>query len=80
MRPANSIFRSLLIACTWILITLGVAHAHGGMAGPDELGPPVGLSVAIGLACYFGITWWPSNHRDNDRRRRAGRTTRSMTR
>jgi hypothetical protein len=72
--------RSLLMACAWVLLSLGVAHAHGGMAGPDELGPPVGLSVAIGLACYFGITLWPSHRRDLDSRKPAGRPARQNMR
>lgn len=71
--------RAIVIAIGWVLIAAGAAHAHGGMAGPDELGPPVGISVAIGLACYFGITLWPSPRRE-DGRKREGRTTRSMAR
>jgi hypothetical protein len=51
--------RNVLLTATWLILTSGIAHAHGGMAGPDELGPPVGMSVAIGLACYYVITLWP---------------------
>ncbi len=80
MQSRISIIRSLIVAGAWLLLSLGTAHAHGGMAGPDELGPPVGISVAIGLACYWGITMWPSNRRETERRKRAGRTTRSMAR
>jgi hypothetical protein len=60
--------RNLLVALCWLLIGIGTAHAHGGMAGPDELGPPLGLSVTIGLACYWGITLWPTRRRDSDRK------------
>jgi len=59
--------RNLLVALCWLLIGIGTAHAHGGMAGPDELGPPLGLSVTIGLACYWAITLWPTRQRDSDR-------------
>jgi hypothetical protein len=57
---------------------IGVAHAHGGMAGPDEMGPPLGMSVAIGLACYWLITLWPNRRKDENRKqtgRANGRTT-----
>jgi len=59
--------RNLLMALGWLLIGIGTAHAHGGMAGPDEMGPPLGLSVTIGLACYWAITLWPDRRRDPDR-------------
>jgi hypothetical protein len=60
--------RNLLVALCWLLIGLSTAHAHGGMAGPDELGPPLGLSVTIGLASYWIITLWPARRRDADRK------------
>lgn len=56
------------MALSWVLIGLGTAHAHGGMAGPDELGPPVGIAVTIGLVAYFTITLWPSRHKGADRK------------
>ena len=61
------LLRSLIVALEVIMLSAGVAHAHGGMAGPDELGPPVGISVAIGLACYYLITLWPARTRENSR-------------
>lgn len=64
-----SLLRSLLIASAWLLIASGAAHAHGGMAGPDVIGPPVGLSVALALIFYFGITLWP---RRGDQSRKRG--------
>ncbi|HVN91101.1 MAG TPA: hypothetical protein VMT61_14910 [Candidatus Binataceae bacterium] len=60
--------RKLLVALSWLLIGIGTAHAHGGMAGPDELGPPVGISVTIGLASYFAITLWPTRSRGSERK------------
>ena len=59
---------ALLVALIWLLVGIGTAHAHGGMAGPDELGPPVGISVTIGLVCYWAITMWPSRRADVDRK------------
>ena len=46
-------------ALIWILGAAGVAHAHGGMAGPDELGPPLLTSAALGFACYWLVILWP---------------------
>jgi hypothetical protein len=43
--------------------TASVAHAHGGMAGPDELGPPLLTSVALAFVCYWLVILWPSPKR-----------------
>jgi hypothetical protein len=59
--------QTLLMFLGWMLIGIGTAHAHGGMAGPDELGPPVGISVTIGLAAYFAITMWPARRSGSER-------------
>ena len=68
MVSKSGFVRGLIVAPLWIMIGAGVAQAHGGMAGPDELGPPVGISVAIGLACYYLITLWPVRSREDDHR------------
>ena len=44
----------------WILASASVGFAHGGMAGPDELGRPLGLSIAIAFVCYWVVMLWPS--------------------
>jgi hypothetical protein len=46
----------------WVAMLAAVApaHAHGGMASPSELGPPLLTSGAIGLACYWLVMLWPS--------------------
>jgi hypothetical protein len=67
MVSKSDLVRGAIVALLWIVIGAGVAQAHGGMAGPDELGPPVGISVAIGLACYYLITLWPARSREEDR-------------
>jgi hypothetical protein len=46
---------------TWLMGTAAIAHAHGGMAGPDELGPPLFTSVALGFVCYWLVILWPSS-------------------
>ena len=76
MVSKSGLIRGAITALVWILIGAGAAHAHGGMAGPDELGPPVGMSVGIGLACYYLITLWPSRRRDDDSRKSSGKMTR----
>jgi hypothetical protein len=61
-----------LIRISWRRVRIGVAalasmlasasaaHAHGGMAGPGELGPPLLTSGALGFACYWLVILWPS--------------------
>jgi hypothetical protein len=46
----------------WIvtLASVSSAHAHGGLAAPSEVGPPLLTSIAIGLACYWLVMMWPS--------------------
>ena len=70
--------RSLTIAALWILSAASSAHAHGGIAGPDELGPPVIISTVLGIACYWTVVLWPSRrgrnvHRIDRAPRRAAR-------
>jgi hypothetical protein len=43
-----------------MLASASAAHAHGGMAGPAELGPPLLTSGALGFACYWLVMLWPS--------------------
>jgi hypothetical protein len=43
-----------------MLASASAAHAHGGMAGPSELGPPLLTSGALGFACYWLVMLWPS--------------------
>ena len=45
---------------TSMLASASAAHAHGGMAGPSELGPPLLTSGALGFACYWLVMLWPS--------------------
>jgi hypothetical protein len=54
------------------------AHAHGGIAGPDDLGPPVITSAVLGLAGYWLMMLWPSRDRTSVNRKR--RTTRGAIR
>lgn len=50
----------------WLMAAPAIAHAHGGMAGPDEIGPPLLTSVALGFICYWLVILWPSSRRKDD--------------
>ncbi|MBF6558799.1 MAG: hypothetical protein IVW56_00815 [Candidatus Binataceae bacterium] len=52
--------RRMALAISWIGLFAPSASAHGGMAGPGELGPPVGLSVGLGIICYWIMILWPT--------------------
>jgi hypothetical protein len=73
-----------IVAC--LLVTASTASAHGGMAGPDELGPPLFTSAALAFVCYWAVILWPSSRRKNSndapdgRRRPAGEDQRRVTR
>jgi hypothetical protein len=57
-------WRSIQIAVATLvsmLASASAAHAHGGMAGPSELGPPLLTSGALGFACYWLVMLWPSS-------------------
>jgi hypothetical protein len=56
----NRSFKSGVLAIAlWIALSATTAHAHGGIAGPDELGPPVIISTLLGVACYWIVVLWP---------------------
>jgi hypothetical protein len=55
--------RIWIVASVWLGLFATVAHAHGGIAGPDELGPPVITSTLLGIACYWVVILWPSGRR-----------------
>jgi hypothetical protein len=53
-------FRSMIVAVIWVALWYSSALAHGGIAGPDELGPPVITAAALGIAGYWTVMLWPS--------------------
>ncbi len=66
--------RACAIALLWSGIFAASAHAHGGIAGPDELGPPVITSAVLGLGGYWLMMLWPLRGRTRvNRRRKAAR-------
>jgi hypothetical protein len=60
--------RTVLVSASWIAILASRAHAHGGIAGPDELGPPVIISTALGIGGYWTVMLWPSGRERNRRK------------
>ncbi|MGH7949005.1 MAG: hypothetical protein ACREQF_07265 [Candidatus Binataceae bacterium] len=47
-----------------ILVLATSTHAHSGMAGPDEVGPPIVASVALGIISYWLVVLWPADKPD----------------
>jgi hypothetical protein len=45
---------------TWIALDASLAHAHGGMVGPEQLGPPLTISICLALASYWLVILWPA--------------------
>ena len=43
----------------WLALSATAAHAHGGMVGPDELGPPMAISGALAILGYWLMIFWP---------------------
>jgi hypothetical protein len=66
--------RAVMVALLCIGIFATRAHAHGGIAGPDELGPPVITSAVLGVAGYWLMILWPS--RGSHATDKKGKTTR----
>jgi hypothetical protein len=69
-------FRAVTVALLWTAIYTTCAHAHGGIAGPDELGPPVITSAVLGIGGYWLMLLWPSRRRSvvSNKKRRPMRT------
>jgi hypothetical protein len=65
MSIRSRLSRSGIIAALWLTAAASSAHAHGGIAGPDELGPPVIISTVLGIACYWTVVLWPSRRGRN---------------
>lgn len=60
LRVAVVVFASAL----WLSLP---AYAHGGMAGPDELGPPMAVSGVLAFISYWVVLLWPRRqHHDDD--------------
>ena len=47
----------------WLAMFCSTAFAHGGIAGPDELGPPVITSAVLGIVGYWTVMLWPTRRK-----------------
>ena len=56
-------FRAAAAALLWVGLSVVPAYAHGGIAGPDDLGPPVITSAVLGVGGYWLMLMWPSRRR-----------------
>jgi len=63
MRNVFRTLRAIMAALLWSSIFVASAYAHGGIAGPDELGPPVITSAVLGLGGYWLMLLWPLRRR-----------------
>ncbi len=57
----SRLFRRGLGILLTLVGTTSIAHAHGGMAGPDDLGPPLFTSAALAFVCYWIVVLWPAS-------------------
>ncbi len=63
MRTVFRCLRAVVVALLWTSVFAASAYAHGGIAGPDELGPPVITSAVLGIGGYWLMLLWPSRRR-----------------
>jgi hypothetical protein len=63
MRIVFRLSRATMVALLWTGIFAARAYAHGGIAGPDELGPPVITSAVLGIGGYWLMMLWPARSR-----------------
>ena len=66
-------FRPIIVALIWVSLWYSNASGHGGIAGPDELGPPVITATVLGIVGYWTVMLWPS-------RRNTGRRSKTLKR
>jgi len=57
-RPTLGIVLSLIASAS-------IAHAHGGMASADDLGPPLFTAASLAFVCYWVVILWPRSKRRN---------------
>jgi hypothetical protein len=60
------VWRISLAVLACLMAAPSLAHAHGGMAGPEELGPPIFTSGLLGFLCYWLMMLWPSSKKKGD--------------
>ena len=74
------VWRSSLAVLACLMAAPALAQAHGGMAGPAELGPPIFTSGLLGFLCYWLVMLWPSAKKKSDTAVGSGTQNKSATR
>ena len=74
MLTSTTAFRSTMIAVIWVALWYSKASAHGGIAGPDELGPPVITAAVLGVAGYWTVMLWPARRKTQPPAKRVKRS------
>ena len=74
------VWRVSLAVLVCLIASPSLAHAHGGMAGPAELGPPIFTSGLLGFVCYWLVILWPSSKKKSDTAVGSGTQNKSATR
>ena len=62
------------------MVAPSLAYAHGGMAGPEELGPPIFTSGLLGFVCYWLVMLWPAPKKKGNPEVGSGRQNRHAPR
>ena len=67
-KVSRQVVGSAVTICLWIDALAPLAHAHGGMAGPEELGPPLTISFCLAFASYWLMILWPASKPEREDR------------
>src|SRR5213593_3253875 len=65
-RSFGTAWRLSLAVLACLMVAPSLAYAHGGMAGPEELGPPIFTSGLLGFVCYWLVMLWPAAKKKDD--------------
>jgi hypothetical protein len=75
----RQVWRSSLAVLACLMAAPALAQAHGGIAGPAELGPPIFTSGLLGFLCYWVVMLWPSAKKKGDTEVGSGMQNKSAT-
>lgn len=65
-KVSRRVIGSAVTICLWIGGLAPLAHAHGGMVGPEELGPPLTISFCLAFASYWLVILWPASKSERE--------------
>ena len=79
-RSLGTAWRLSLAGIACLMVAPSLAYAHGGMAGPEELGPPIFTSGLLGFVCYWLVMLWPAPKKKGNPEVGSGRQNRHAPR